>query len=677
MNGRLNKNGSALVLIVLMLALFAIARAQQPAQDPLLAWFDRIAQQQLQRREQAIAEIRTVADAEKRKQWARAKILELIGGLPDYDGPLNARVTGRISGNSTVIEKVVFESLPGLFITANLYRPNRQGRHPAILFPLGHWDEGKVAVQLLAANLAAKGFVVLVYDPLGQGERLQAYDRRLGRSLAGGSTTQHFMNGATSLLAGQSFARYRIWDAKRALDYLLSRPEVDAEKVGCTGCSGGGTITTYISALDTRIKVAAPACYINSYRSLFTRAIGDSEQSLPNFLSSGLDQADYVELFAPKPWLIASTLDDFFTPEGARAVYEEARRWYQIYGAEEKVRWVVGPGPHGTPLEVREAIYEWMIRWLKEGKGDWREEKVQLYPDHELQVTRSGQVADEPQSRDLYQYILEDYRKRRRQGSAEELLSEIRRLVPVNENSHTTMRPTIKTVAESADEEVMAERITFETEPGLEISGMLYVPRSPGRKGAVLVVGNGGTATLAMRFARGGRVTLELTPRGSAIGRESTRPLLGEWISNTRAWLIGRNLPAMRAYDITRGVDVLAARSDVDPSSIAAVAEGVSGIWLLMAAAIDTRIGSVWLDRTPYSYNPAFENPIHTDLHDAVIPGFALRWDIQDLAGLMGKRRIFWTDPTDWMGRVAPLGNRYRYRYFDERTDALAEEFVK
>jgi len=458
---------------------------------------------------------------------------------------------------------------------------------------------------------------------------------------------------------------------------LLSRPEVDAEKVGCTGCSGGGTITTYISALDTRIKVAAPACYINSYRSLFTRAIGDSEQSLPNFLSSGLDQADYVELFAPKPWLIASTLDDFFTPEGARAVYEEARRWYQIYGAEEKVRWVVGPGPHGTPLEVREAIYEWMIRWLKEGKGDWREEKVQLYPDHELQVTRSGQVADEPQSRDLYQYILEDYRKRRRQGSAEELLSEIRRLVPVNENSHTTMRPTIKTVAESADEEVMAERITFETEPGLEISGMLYVPRSPGRKGAVLVVGNGGTATLAMRFARGGRVTLELTPRGSAIGRESTRPLLGEWISNTRAWLIGRNLPAMRAYDITRGVDVLAARSDVDPSSIAAVAEGVSGIWLLMAAAIDTRIGSVWLDRTPYSYNPAFENPIHTDLHDAVIPGFALRWDIQDLAGLMGKRRIFWTDPTDWMGRVAPLGNRYRYRYFDERTDALAEEFVK
>jgi cephalosporin-C deacetylase-like acetyl esterase len=677
MKRRLNKKASILVLVALVLALFVTARAQQPAQDHFLAWLDRIAQQQLRRREQAIGEIRTVADAEERKQWVRSKILELIGGLPDYDGPLNARVTGRINSDSTVIEKVVFESLPGLFITANLYKPNRQGRHPAILFPLGHWDEGKVAVQLMAANLAAKGFVVLVFDPVGQGERQQAFDRRLGRSLAGGSTTQHFMNGATSLLAGQSFARYRIWDAKRALDYLLSRPEVDAEKVGCTGCSGGGTITTYISALDARIKVAAPACYLNSFRILFSGPIGDSEQSLPNFLSSGLDQTDYVELFAPKPWLIASTLDDFFTPEGAREVYEEARRWYHIYGAEEKIRWVVGPGPHGTPREVREAIYEWMIRWLKEGKGDWREQKVQLYPDHELQVTRSGQVADEPQSRDLYQYILEDYRNRRRQGSAQELLGEIRRLIPAHENSNSSVKPALKTLTESADEQMITERITLETEPGLEIGGTLYIPRSPGRKGAVLVVGNGRTAALAKSFAMAGRVTLELTPRGPATGRDSIRPLVGEWITNTRTWLIGRNLPAMRAYDISRGVDMLAVRSDVDSSSIAAVAQGVSGIWLLMAAAIDARIGSVWLDRTPHGFSSAIENPIHTDLHDAVILGFALRWDIQDLAGLMGRRRIFWTDPTDWMGRVAPLGTKYRYRHFDERDEALVEEFMK
>jgi cephalosporin-C deacetylase-like acetyl esterase len=674
MKRRHNKNAFVLTLTsLLLMSLIVTARPQQAPQDPLLAWLDRIAQQQLQRREQAIAEIRTVADAEKRKTWARAKILELIGGLPDYDGPLNARVTGRVGGDSIVIEKVIFESLPRLFVTANLYRPDGPGRHPAILFPLGHWDEGKVAAQLMAANLAAKGFVVLAFDPLGQGERQQAYDRRLGRSLAGGGVNQHFMNGATSLLIGQSFARYRIWDAKRALDYLLARPEVDPEKVGCTGCSGGGTITTYISALDPRIKVAAPACYMNSFRVLFAGSVGDSEQSLPNFLSSGLDQTDYVELFAPKPWLITSTLEDFFTPEGARMVYEEARRWYQIYGAEEKVRWVVGPGPHGTPREVREAIYEWMIRWLKEGKGDWREQSVKLYPDHELLVTRSGQVADEPQSRDLYQHILEEYRNRKTKGSDQELMAELRRLIPANESKPLALKP----LAESADEQIITERIAIETEPGLEIAGTLYIPRSPGRKGAVLVVGAGRTTSLARGFAKTGRVALELTPRGPATNRDSSRPLVGEWITNTRAWLIGRNLPAMRAYDIMRGVDALAARSDVDPSSIAAVARGVSGVWLLMAAALDTRIGRVWLDRTPHSFGPALENPIHTDLHDAVIPGFALRWDIQDLAGLMGQRRIFWTDPTDWMGGVVPLGPKYRYRHFDEQDDALIKESLR
>jgi hypothetical protein len=96
-----------------------------------------------------------------------------------------------------------------------------------------------------------------------------------------------------------------------------------------------------------------------------------------------------------------------------------------------------------------------------------------------------------------------------------------------------------------------------------------------------------------------------------------------------------------------------------------------------MAAALDTRIGRVWLDRTPHSFGPALENPIHTDLHDAVIPGFALRWDIRDLAGLMGQRRIFWTDPTDWMGGVVPLGPKYRYRHFGEQDDTLIEELLR
>src|SRR3989442_687030 len=364
-------------LLLLSSSVFA---QETDAEGRLLRWMDRIAQEQLDARSKRIDGVRSMEEAERRKAEVRAKILELIGGLPDYSGPLNARATGRIEKPRYVIEKVIFESLPQYFVTANLYRPRAQGKYPAVLFPLGHWDTGKVAAERIAANLALKGFVVLAYDPVGQGERQQAYDRRMRASLAGGSTDQHSLAGAQSLLAGESFARFRIWDAKRALDYLVSRPEVDAEKVGCTGCSGGGTVTTYISALDPRIKVAAPACYMSTFRLLFTGPTGDSEQSIPGFLAAGLDLADYVELFAPKPWLIVSTVGDFFPVDGARAVYQEASNWYSIYGAKDKIAWTIGPGGHGTPLEDREAIYAWMIRWLKDGRGNSKEQPVEGTP---------------------------------------------------------------------------------------------------------------------------------------------------------------------------------------------------------------------------------------------------------------------------------------------------------
>src|SRR5437016_6213069 len=197
------------------------------AQSDLLKWMDAIAQKQLDRRAAAMAQIRTPEQARERQKFVRQRVLELIGGIPEYSGPLHARITGRISQPGFIIEKILWQSLPGLYVTANLYRPDKPGRLPAVLLPLGHWDYGKPAVQLIAGNLALKGFVVLTYDPLGQGERLQAYDRRIGASLLGGSTEQHFMAGAKDVLIGNSFARDRIFDAKRALDYLETRMEVD------------------------------------------------------------------------------------------------------------------------------------------------------------------------------------------------------------------------------------------------------------------------------------------------------------------------------------------------------------------------------------------------------------------------------------------------------------------
>ncbi|MGH9370210.1 MAG: alpha/beta hydrolase family protein [Vicinamibacterales bacterium] len=248
---------------------------------PLLRQLNAIAQEQLERRADTIAAIRDTPAAAKRQAEVRQRILGLIGGLPDYQGALNAAVTKTTKRDGFSIDHVLFESLPDYYVTANVYRPNQPGRHPAILMSMGHWESGKAAGQLLSANLARKGFVVLAYDPVGQGERQQAYDARVGRSLIGGPTEQHFTNGAAAILMGHAVARYFIHDGMRAIDYLVSRPDVDPERIGATGCSGGGTQTTYIAALDERVKAAAVACYMNSFRRLFSGSIGDSEQSVP------------------------------------------------------------------------------------------------------------------------------------------------------------------------------------------------------------------------------------------------------------------------------------------------------------------------------------------------------------------------------------------------------------
>jgi cephalosporin-C deacetylase-like acetyl esterase len=644
--------------------------AQKPIEDPLLRWMNQIAQEQLQQRESAIATLHTVADAERRKKLVRETLLDILGGLPDYNGPLNPKITGRIETEFYSIEKVIFESLPGFFVTANLYRPNQPGRYPAVLLQSGHTQEGKPEPQRLAANLALKGFVSLAFDPVGQGEREQTYDRQVDGPLAGWSVNEHMQAGAQSILVGKSVARYFVWDAKRALDYLLSRPEVDAQHAGAAGCSGGGALTMFIGALDPRLKAVVPACFPNSYRVLFAGPNPDSEMSWPNFVSRGLDVADFVELSAPTPWLIQATEHDYFTPHGARLVYEEAQRWYALYGAEEKVRLFIGSGPHGTPLESREAIYEWMIRWLKGGQGDFHEQPVKLYPNHELLVTQSGHVEDEPGSRKLYQLILEDFHAGEKRGTVSELQAELRRLQIPSKGPSAT----VKILEESNGPEGRYQQIGFESEPGVELKGKLHIPSSAGRKPAVLLVADEFTTTLAERIAKEGRVVLELEPRDSPAEYDR-RPFLGNWITNARASQLGLNLPAMRAHDLLRGVDLLTARDDVDPASIRAAARGVKGIWLLLAAAIDTRIGKVWLDRTPYSLRAALERSMNTDLFDAVIPGFVLHWDLQDLTRVMGNRQVLWTDPKNWMRRTIPLGPSFQYRYvLGDTTDLTGEQ---
>ncbi len=600
--------------------LIATVALAQPANEQFLKWMDSTAQQQLAERDKVIRAIKTPEQIAARKKEVREKILNLIGGLPEHQGSLRAQTIWRKDMGRYVIEGVRYESIPGYFVTANLYRPRALGKYPAILFSIGHWDAGKASAQLMAANLALKGFIVLAYDPVGQGERHQSFDSRLNRSIIGGPTEQHFMAGALAVLAKQNIARYMIWDGMRSIDYLQSRDEVDSTRIGAMGCSGGGTQTTYIAALDDRVSVAVPACYMQSFKMLFSGPVGDSEQSLPGFISSGLDQTDYVELFSPKPWLITSTEEDFFKPESAKIVYEEARNWYEMQGAQDRIKWVVGPGGHGMPLIVREAIYDWMIRWLRKderGAPQAKEEQVDLLPDHDLLVSQTGQIG----GLNLYEIIRGELKAETRVPSLPD--------DPYDFNSQLIERPgdTAVVVVETGD--------------------------LPGKK--------------AQQFADQGVTVLAINPRGYPVARYGSYS--GDWATNERAWLIGKNLPLMRAADIAAAVKQLKSRSGIN--RVMVYAPGVGGYWALYALANDPSISRVWVDKTPWSILAAFEQGVHQDLHDVVIPGVVPHFEPSS--------KIFWTDPTDWMRNVVKRPGQFVYRnvIVDDDDQRLVSRFLK
>ena len=290
------------------------------------------------------------------------------------------------------------------------------------------------------------------------------------------------------------------------------------------------------------------------------------------------------------------------------------------------MKWVVGPGGHGTPLEVREAIYEWMIKWLRDGRGDAREESVALLPDHELLVTPNGQV----DGRELYQIIAETPRQK---GSTGELASFVRDLVAANQ-------PLVRNVA--------------------------ILPAQPGsvRRPAVVIVQENLTPGKdADRLLSEGNVVILVAPSGQ--GHDPERPRIGNWMNATRTWLVGRNLPATHAAEINAAVSDAIKRPDVDASRLTARASGVTGVALLIAAAVNGQIASISLDRTPHSLRAAVDAPVHTNLHDAAIPGLALKWDLSDIRDLIRPRSVVWSNPTDWMGNLVALGGDFTYSSSD------------
>jgi len=349
------------------------------------------------------------------KSEIRTKVLNMIGGLPQEKTALNAQITDKIQMDGFHIEKLTFESLPGFYVTALVYVPEDNiEKHPAILVACGHSPVGKIHYQALCQRLVQRGYVVICWDPVGQGERSQFWDETRGQSRYNLVCGEHAVLGNSAYLAGANLMRWEIWDGMRSVDYLMTRPDVDANRISITGTSGGGAQAAHIGALDERIKVVAPSCYISSlpmraYNRIFADPDSDPEQDLYGMVSSGVDHAGLLLLVYPRPLFIASAVLDFFPIEGTRKTFREVSEIYRRFDNEEKIDIVEGYHKHQFSPENQEAAINFIDRFNYLPKREGLPPVKEL-GEKELWCTKKGQVMLElPTSKGLMDIIREYY----------------------------------------------------------------------------------------------------------------------------------------------------------------------------------------------------------------------------------------------------------------------------
>jgi cephalosporin-C deacetylase-like acetyl esterase len=679
-------------VLAVFCALGASAQNENAARQQLIETLDAIANRQLEERAQKVAAIQSRAAFEQRKAQVRAKILELIGGLPEHRGTVAVKEFGSLAGDGFRVEKLAYESLPGLWVTANLYIPasnaSGDGPFPAVLLTPGHEATGKQSQYSFGGNLARSGIMALAIDPLGQGERLQYYDPEKKASTIGGSTGEHGEANVPAMLIGEDVARYFINDSMRGIDYLISRKDVNADRIGALGCSGGGTSTAYLAALDDRVKVAGVACYITSFKDLLPSATGvqEAEQSIPHFIEQGLDFGDYVELFAPKPYAIISTTADMFPFEGARQTYEEAQRIYKLYGAEEHLKWITGPGGHGNLGPISPAILGFFIHYLKDGPedrpmGDAAFTALRPQNVADLLCTPTGQVSSSIGGETIPSIIRAHAAEMlpKTRPSATELMEDIRGLAGVVARPSKSPPP-VKVSGDGRAHHL--ENISFQGENG-ELSALLVYPEGDGRKPAVLMldsrVGDALTPNSGVidQLTKSGHIVMVLGATPTPPGAEGLKsPYLGTFnLLGLRALLVGKSILGIRVEDTIRVMDFLSARADVDPASITVYGNGAMGAVALHAAAIDSRIRRVVIENTLTSYRMVLDEPLHRNISEILIPEVLRKYDMGDLL-LAIAGRVTVINPQNAAGEVI-TADQFRKELGRITTGGVSADLVK
>ena len=634
-----------------------------------------------------LATIRSKAQVEARNSAVRSQLWQLLGGRPQ-ETPLNPRITGTIERTNYRIEKLLFESMPQIYVTANLYVPTTgKPPFPAILAPIGHSPNGKAAIryQYTYQNLARKGYMVLTWDPFGQGERIQYLQPGTNHTRFRAISMEHTQAGRPMTLFGDGLALYLAWDGIRGLDYLLSRSDVDPQRIGCTGQSGGGTMTMFLGALEPRIHaaVAIEGAFANVAGPYYDPpgAISDAETDLVGSLPLGMDRGDLLAAFAPKPLLVFYTKNDEgqtygpMNTEAIRENYEELTRFYGILGASEKVSLFAGDLPHGMDFFSRRAIYGWFNRWFDKLDAGVEEAEYDAAPDSSLNVTSSGQVSTSFGGGSIVQLNTEQAAKllppsefangkSDTSQAGEKVRAGLTDLLALPPNK-TALHSQI--LSSNVRKGQRIEEIQFESEPEVRIVGWFIAPQD-GRttRPCVLYISNGFADDVVAEpssfdgLLEAGYAVCAIAVRGT--GLSTPRPPKGGPVfyqqmdlSERFAWanlVLGTSVMGQRVWDILRTIDYLVARSDVDASQIRMIGQEEAGLAALMAGALDDRVCSILLIGMVVTFMSIVQSTEYSLALEWFVPGILRHFDLPDIVASVSPKPVRIIDTVDASGTI-------------------------
>jgi len=625
-------------------------------------------------RDKQINKLKTKSDWQKRQQLVKDVLKEIIGAFPKKEA-LNPEVTGIIQKDGYRIEKIIYESMPGFYETGCLYIPDKiNGKAPAILNVFGH-DQASFReeyYQVIITNLVKKGMIVFAIDPLGQGEHVQYYDPKIKFSAVGYSVLEHSYFGNACFISGISSAKYFIWDGIRAIDYLLTRKEVDPENIGVTGFSGGGTVSAYLGAYDERVKVAVPCSWPLTYRTqLETKGIQDAENTLIHGLAKGITFEDLIEVRSPKPTLMAfTTRDENMAFQGARDALREAKKTYAALGKEENLQLVEDDAKHAMTKKIRLAIYAFFQKHFNM-PGNPAEEKTDLPAVEELTVTPTGQIATYKGGKMIFDLIKAESEKLvdNLELSRKNMFSHLnkvkikaKKIAGYLSPSTDKDEPFINGRYQRDGYTVQLDAIAGESEE-YAIPILLFKPDDNLKHPAIIYLHSKGKVTDAEpggeieKLVKKGYIVAAADVLG--IGETKNTAARGDTEGYT-AVLIGKSMVGIRAGDIVRVVNYLKKQSDVDTLKLGAIAFDEMCLSLIHAAAFDSSIKNFILIRSLISYqsiamsrffkigitkrpNSDYWHPVEVDFTWG-IASVLTAYDLPDLIGCIAPRKIVLAD---------------------------------